>query len=161
MRVHNPLHEFEILFGEKRWKIIKKVFIHKVIWIAELKNGRIIKDEVGYGRYVYQYDEVPDNYEEKFNNPDTVFDELLKRLNYIPEYHGDKTFFTKRIYVYDYFGFRERIYKDELVSFTIKHVFETIENPRIDYLESDLGFNGYSELIFNREQELSSMLLKN
>lgn len=125
-----------------------------------MKNNRIVHNEVGgYGRHVYQYGEVPDNYEEKFNNPDTVFDELLKKLEYASEYPGEKTFLSKRLYVYDYSGFRQRIYKDELMSFTIKHIFEIVENPRIDYLKSDLGFNEYTELIFNREQELKSMLL--
>lgn len=47
------------------------------------------------------------------------------------------------------------------MSFKIKHIFEVVENPRINYFESDLGFNGYSELVFNREQELKSMLLDN
>lgn len=61
------------------------MYIHKTIWSAKLKNGRIIKDECEcYDRYVYKYGEVPDNYEEKFDNPSTVFEELLRKLNYTP-----------------------------------------------------------------------------
>lgn len=43
---------------------------------------------------------------------------------------------------------------------TIKEKHKIIDNPKIEWLEKDLGFKGYSELVFDREQELKAMLLQ-
>lgn len=50
--------------------------------------------------------------------------------------------------------FSQRIYKDELLAFDIQHKYEIVDNPQINLLERDLGFDGYSELVFDREHEL-------
>ena len=52
------------------------------------------------------------------------------------------------------------VYKDSLKAVEIHHIYEVVDNPTIEYLEKDLGFKGYSELVFDREQELKNMMLK-
>ena len=44
-------------------------------------------------------------------------------------------------------------------AFEIEHIYEVVENPIIEQLEKDLGFKGYSQLVFDREQELKNMLI--
>ena len=51
------------------------------------------------------------------------------------------------------------VYKDSLKAVEIEHVYKIVDNPRIEWLDKDLGFKGYSELVFDREQELKSMML--
>lgn len=138
---------------------MKVVYIHKIITEINI-NGEWETVE-GFGdRYVYFYGEVPENYTEKYNNEETVFNELAKRVGYINDFKGLKTFWKKRVYL-DLFPLGKGIvYKDSLKAVEIHHIYEAVDNPTIEYLEKDLGFKGYSELVFDREQELKSMMLK-
>ena len=111
------------------------------------------------GRYVYLYGEVPENRVEEFKNKDTVFSELIKRSGYIEDFTGYKTFWRKRVYVNLFPLANGIVYKDELEAFEIEHIYEVVENPIIEQLEKDLGFKGYSQLVFDREQELKNMLI--
>ena len=110
-------------------------------------------------RPIYYYGEVPEDSEDIFDNKETVFEKLIEKLEFVPKYIIEKTLFKKREYI-NVYGFNGRIYKDKLVSFKISHTYTTIDNPRIEWLENDLGFKGYSELVFDREQELKSMMTK-
>ena len=84
---------------------------------------------------------------------------MIKRSGYIEDFIGYKTLWRKRFYV-DLFPLANGIvYKDELEAFEIKHIYEVVENPIIEQLEKDLGFKGYSQLVFDREQELKNMLI--
>lgn len=85
--------------------------------------------------------------------------ELIKQCRYTDDFTGCETFWRKRIYV-DLFPLANGIvYKDQLEAFDVEHVYETVENPIIEYLQKDLGFKGYSQLVFDREQELKNMLI--
>ena len=109
------------------------------------------------GRSMYHYGEVPKDITDVFDDKEMVFEKLIEKLGYSSEYKGEKTLFKKREYINQY-GFNGRIYKDKLVSFEISHTYTVIDNPRIKWLENDLGFKWYIELIFDREQELKSMM---
>lgn len=89
------------------------------------------------------------------------WDDMLKRLRYI-EFTGNKTLFKKRLYIEDeHFNFK-RIYKDDFYKFVAKVKYESIpieKYPPIETLERDLGFKGYSQLVFDRENELRGTLL--
>ena len=137
---------------------MKAVYIHK-IYLHLKTNGMWKYADSIDGRYVYLYGEVPENRVEEFKNKDTVFSELIKRSGYIEDFTGHKTFWRKRFYV-DLFPLANGIvYKDELEAFEIEHIYEVVENPIIEQLEKDLGFKGYSQLVFDREQELKNMLI--
>lgn len=141
---------------------MKAVYISKTIWNINLKDGRVLTYDSDHdrGRYVYKYGDVPNDYIEVFNK-ETVWTDLLWKLRFEKDYHGSMTRFSKRVYIDDWDILCERIYKDELSAFEIQHIFKVVENPQIEYLEKDLGFKGYSELVFDREQELKSIMLKN
>lgn len=138
----------------------KEIYIHKTLWILYFKNGEKITydSDKTYGDYIYSYDYKPNDTIEEFKDNETVFKELLKEVDYIEEFEGYKTKFSKRIYIDDYHFFKSRIYKDEISYFTIQHIYETVKNPDINKLIKYLDFYEYSELVFNREQELRKML---
>lgn len=137
---------------------MRAVYIHKV-YLHLKTNGlwKYVDDNVG--RYVYLYGEVPENKVEKFENKNTVFSDLIKKIGYNENFQGNKTFWKKRIYILLFPLAREIVYKDELEAFELEHIYEVVENPDIELLKKDLGFKGYSQLIFDREQELKSMLI--
>ena len=140
---------------------MKSVYIHKIITKLNI-NGewKNVDDKFIGGRYIYKYGEVPQNYIEKYDNEETVFGELAKKTGCIDDFRGSKTFWKKRVYL-DLFPIGKGIvYKDSLKAVEIHHIYEVVDNPTIEYLEKDLGFKGYSELVFDREQELKNMMLK-
>lgn len=141
---------------------MKAVYIHKTNVRLNI-NGEWVKVEnvMGIGsRYIYLYGEVPQNYIEKYDNEETVFEDLAKRIGYVKGFNGYKTFWKKRIYLDLFPMCRGIVYKDSLKAVEIEHVYKIEDNPRIEWLEQDLGFKGYSELVFDREQELKSMMVK-
>lgn len=71
----------------------------------------------------------------------------------------------KRIYVSDdgwlapwYLEGTERLYKDELISFYVVDEYDVVKKPSNDKLRKDLNFYDYTQLIFDRERELKSIL---
>ena len=137
---------------------MKAVYIHKIFLYLKI-NGIWKYADTNGGQYIYLYGEVPENTIEKFTNKNTVFSELVKQSGYIDDFTGHKTFWRKRFYI-DLFPLASGIvYKDELEAFEVEHIYEIVENPIIQKLEEDLGFKGYSQLVFDREQELKNMLI--
>lgn len=134
---------------------MKAVYIHKV-YIHLKINGIWKYAPEAAGRYIYLYGEVPENKVDKFTNKDTVFSEFTKIEGYAHVFTTHKIFGKKRSYIPITNG---RIYEDELEEFEIQHIYEIVENPTIELLEKDLGFKGYSQLVFDREQELKNMLI--
>lgn len=118
------------------------------------------------GELRYFYGEVPqDNYEyyDK-NNTIELFDVLLRTTNYF--FSINQTLIGKRIYVSndDWFApwcleGAERLYKDELISFYVVDEYDIVEKPSNQKLKKDLNFYDYTQLIFDREQQLKEMLL--
>lgn len=137
---------------------MKAVYIHKIYLHLKINGIWKCASSVS-GRCVYLYGEVPENRAEEFKNKDTVFSELIKRSGYIEDFIGYKTFWKKRLYINLFPLANGRVYKDELEEFEIQHIYEIVENPIIEQLEKDLGFKGYSQLVFDREQELKNMLI--
>ena len=135
------------------------------------KNGtKISKDFANdsNGRFLYQYGILPENkLEEYAGTEDEVWAALLKRSGYVDSYQGRVTRFRKRRYLpnvdIDWLWFNQRIYKDELLKFTIESRYKDFSDnlPSIKILEEDLGFKDYSEFVFMRENELKSMIIKN
>ena len=139
---------------------MKTIYIHNVIVKLNI-NGEWVDVTRGIsGRSCYQYGEIPENYIEKYDNEETVFKDLAKRVGYTDNFEGNKTFWRKRLYLELFPIGNGIVYKDSLKAVKIEHIYKVIDNPRIEWLEQDLGFKGYSELIFDREQELKEMLLK-
>lgn len=141
---------------------LKAVYIKKKELNLNI-NGEWIyaKETEGIRRYIYHYGEVPENYVEKYYNEETVFRDLANKVGYQDDFEGYKTLFDKKLRL-DLFPLKQGIvYKDALKAFEVEHIYEIVENPEIKWLEEDLGFKGYSELVFDREQELKSMMTKN
>ena len=132
---------------------MKKVFTRGFEVIMTLQNGGTISytsDGIG-GRACYIYDELPNEETVIIDNPDDVWDYLLTKCHFVER----KTLFSKKPYI-DYNG--KKIYKGEIVSRSERYFPIIVENPKIEYLQKDLGFYGYSQLVFDREQELKEML---
>lgn len=130
---------------------MKAVYTHQRIWTIRLKD----KTALSYSTYsvngkYYHYGEIPDDRTEDFISHETVFYDLMRTLCV---YNSEKTIFRKRVYL-NIVQFSQRIYKDELLAFDIQHKYKIVDNPQINLLEHDLGFDGYSELVFDREHEL-------
>ena len=74
-------------------------------------------------------------------------------------YHwDDTTLFTQRKYL-NYENLTGKVYEDDFDYLEVMSKYTVIDNPRIELLQKDLGFKGYSELVFDREQELKRMML--
>lgn len=142
---------------------MKAVYTHEVIIRLKIDGEWIVLKPAYhsmFSRSVYEYGEVPlDHYEVNLEDvdKDVMFKEVIK-LGYYPEdFCGSKTLFKKRIYVYLY-DYDTRIYKDKLGGIQVEHKYYIAKNPNIEWLKKDLRFNGYSQLVFDREQELKKML---
>lgn len=140
----------------------------KTIYQTEIYFSFILnhkgKQEEYYTHYTtyktYNYGELPETETKEFNNPDTVFKDLLKILGYSNSYTGHKTLFRKRQYI-DEYDFDRYIYKDELVSFKVITKYIPYKYLSVETLQKRLTFEDYSQLVFDREQELKYELLFN
>lgn len=122
-----------------------------------LTSGKTIICNGHRGRCCYTYGEMPENKYEEFI--DNAWEKIIEFIGYKNGYYGEKTMFRKRSYLHHYCITNEPIYQDEVCKFTIKTIYEEVENPIIKYLQQDLGFKGYSELVFDREQELKNLIM--
>lgn len=123
-----------------------------------LKNGREYRfhsDNMS-GRNCYLYGEIPESKETKL-----TLSEYINKDNRMFHIKSGRTLFKRRTYeVFRSYPKDIRIYSDEIDSVVIKNGCKLVENPRIEWLEKDLGFKGYSELVFDREQELKKLMMK-
>lgn len=146
MLFENPDYDTAILGVSE-----KQVYIQKTRVEIFLKDGTKINTTPYYygGSQYYSYGCLPNDeqYEYGFDKFTKVFSLLI-----------DKTLFRKREYVnYSWIG--KRIYKENFDKAVITIEYKVVDEPRIDWLQK-LGFNLYSELVFNRENELRKLLVK-
>ena len=129
---------------------MKAVFKAKNKYIFHLKDGTIVESKYQFGRSLYQYDEVPQDKTIIYK----TWEEVCENTLY---YCCDTTLFTKRKYL-NYNNLTRKVYEDEFDYLEVKITYEVVDNPDIFLLQKDLGFKGYSELVFDREQELKRMM---
>lgn len=145
---------------------MKSVYIIKTEIETILKDGSKIvsKSDFVNGRYTYKYGDVPDkevfsySIDGKFNeDAKELFDRYYRVLEYFK-----MGLFSKREYIKVRTSCTrwEALDIKDIEFINVTRFCEVVENPKIKWLEDDLGFKGYSELVFDREQELKSMLLK-
>lgn len=139
---------------------MKAVYHTEVHFELTLKTGETVKDYNKYYTtyYHYSYGELPETSVDEYNNSDTVFEDLRRILGYNTDYPSEKTIFTKRNFINDY-NFNQRIYEDELLSFKITKKYIPHKNLSTKELHEKLTFKDYSQLVFDREQELKYELL--
>lgn len=114
-----------------------------------LKDGTKIEESSYWcSRDYYHYGIVPKNEEHIYN-----YEEFIKEYSLC----SDNTLFKKREYI-NYSCFGKRVYKEDFDKAVVIIIYKIVEEPRIDWLQNDLNFNEYSELVFNRENELRKML---
>lgn len=138
---------------------MRVVYIEKIYDQVKIKSNkpceiRTVEIQHSYGRPRYNYGDLPKNYAEELGEGrEGYFNLILSRC-----YWRDHTFFRDR----DYLGSNNgiRIYEDEFISAKRFYEYKVVDNPIIKYLEEDLGFEGYSELVFDREQELKKLTMK-
>lgn len=124
----------------------------------------IVKSDFLSGRYTYLYGELPEEHFESFSiygkyNEDAK--ELCDKFYVLLEnYKGG--LFKKQYYIRARTSYCNwiTIPINNVKFVNVKNYCKVVENPKIKWLEEDLGFKGYSELVFDREQELKSLLLK-
>ena len=130
---------------------MKAVFICEHHYIFHLKDGTIVESKYGFGRSMYQYSEVPKD--------ETIIYRTWEEVHKNTLYHwDDTTFFTKRKYL-NYENLTGKVYEDDFDYLEVMSKYTVIDNPCIELLQKDLGFKGYSELVFDREKELKRMML--
>ena len=130
---------------------MKVVFKEERKYIFHLKDGATVKSKYEFGRSLYQYDEVPQDKTIIYK----TWKEVLTNTLY---YWSDTTLFSRRKYLH-YENLTGKVYEDEFDYLEIKISYKIEDNPNIKTLQEDLGFIGYSELVFDREQELKRMML--
>ena len=116
------------------------------------------------GRYAYNYDNVPEDENisysiyGKFNGD---MQELCCKYCSLLEYYTAGILNKKHLIRMrtSYSNWR-KVQIEDVKFVNVLKKYEIVDNPKIKWLEEDLGFKGYSELVFNREQELKSLLLK-
>ena len=141
---------------------MKAVYHTEVHFELTLKIGETVKDYKKYYTtyYRYNYGELPETSVDEYNNSDTVFGDLRRMLGYKTDCPSEKTIFTKRNFINNY-NFNQRIYEDELLSFKIIKKYIPHKNLSTKELHEKLTFKDYSQLVFDREQELKYELLFN
>lgn len=125
----------------------------------KLKDCGIINtgSDVIRGRNVYHYGEIPEI------KTETITSDFATYLEHKWLLHSKKKERRGRILLYILRPNNAvlKLYEDEIESVTGYRKAKVVDNPEWKYLYKDLGFNELTELIFNREQELKSMLLRN
>ena len=129
---------------------MKQVFRANYKYIFHLKNETTVESKYQFGRNMYQYDEVPQDKTIIYK----TWEDVLKNTLYD---WCDTTLFSKRKYL-NYGNLTGKVYEDEFDYLEVKIYYEVIDNPNIKMLQEDLGFKGYSKLVFDREQELRKMI---
>lgn len=135
---------------------MKQIYKKRIKLVCELVNERIISGEI-WMKNKCSYGDIPENTSQRVDNPDNVFTALCNATGTVPR----KTIFSNRKYISCddlWFDISENIYKDELIAFTIQHIYEEIDNPDTHWLRNNLTFMEYTQLIFDRERDLKSML---
>ena len=137
---------------------MKKIYTKNTIIRAYLINDVEVEITLA-NRLPYCYGDLPSDTQEKYNNPDTVFIDLCNAMKIVPL----TTFFTKKKYIdsspYGQWRMEQDIFQIDLISFTIDHTYKEVTKPDIEWLKQSLGFYGYSKVIFEREQDLKSMMM--
>lgn len=129
---------------------MKVVFKAKNKYIFHLKDGTTVESKYQFGRSIYQYDEVPQD--------KTIIYKTWEEVRKNTLYHWfDTTLFSRRKYL-NYDNLPRKVYEDEFDYLEINISYKIVDNPNIKMLQEDLGFKGYSELVFDREQELRRMM---
>lgn len=132
---------------------MKAIFRAEYKYIFHLKDGTTIESKYGFGRSMYQYDKVPKDKTIIYK----TWEEVIKNTLYD---YCDTTLFTKIKYL-NYDNLTRRVYEDEFDYLEMKIFYKVVDNPNIKMLQEDLGFKGYSELVFDRECELRKMMEAN
>lgn len=143
---------------------MKKVYQQK----TKIKLNLVNRDTLQYEDVSnLRYGEVPKNKQYVRNFDSTEFEsEYFKELysefcNFRYErFQMWKTLFKKRLYIEDLFYHERRIYKDRIVSCEYEKTYEIVSNATTKQLKEDLTFNEYSELVFDREQELKKLIIE-
>lgn len=138
---------------------MKDIYTYKIEVYVNLKNGDNIFVPQRW-RSAYQYGNMPKNQEVKISGEDNCFN-YLKTFMLCP---NDVTFFRHREYIFVRIDSPirnfKKVYKSQIDSVLVSYYYTKIEEPRMEYLKNDLGFYTYSQLIFDREQDLKEMLIE-
>lgn len=132
---------------------MKQIYRPKVKITLNLKNGKqsIVSDDYLY--WPYRYGTLPPS--QRTDIPMVRFNqyELSRFYPLIKNTGRDKRgYFT----YFDYLAGSKRYYHDEIETIIIEESFEekNVDDIPVKTLEKDLGFRGYSELWFDRWEEL-------
>ena len=128
---------------------MKAVFQRHYKYIFHLKDGSTVKSKYQFGRSMYQYREVPKDEVVIYKTWEEALEHTL--------YCYDTTLFSKRKYI-NHSNLTNKVYEDEFDYLEIQYTYKIIDNPDIETLQKDLGFKGYSELVFDRECELRKLM---
>lgn len=135
---------------------MKDIYINETEVYVNLKNGEQILVSQG-GRSMYQYGDMPENRDVKISGEDNGF----KYLKTFMIYPYGITLFKHREYFYVLTkGNYKKIYKSQIDNILILYRYTKIEKPRMEWVKKDLDFYTYSQLVFDREQDLKEMLIE-
>ena len=145
---------------------MKAVYIRKFEIEIILNDDKkiVIKSDFLSGRSTYSYGEVPDKQSKSFsiygeynNDMKNLCDKYHVLLeHYVSGFIKKKHHLRIRSSYCDW----TNIPMNNIKSANVIWYCKVVDNPKIKWLEEDLGFKGYSELVFDREQELKALLLK-
>lgn len=136
---------------------MKDIYVHETKVYIKLKDGnQIFMPQEG--RRMYQYGNIPENQNLEINGEENSFNFLTTAM----ACPNDVTSFRHRKYIYVCIDCMirsyKRVYKSQIDRILILHRYTKIKKPRMEWLKKDLDFYTYSQLIFDREQELRRML---
>lgn len=136
-------------------KAVYTTYIELMILLKDGNKHHFHSDNMFFGRNYYLYGIVP-----KCEEIELTIDEFIEEYG-IFHVRSGRNFLKRRMYeVFRGRPYDKKIYRDEIDKIIVKKGCKVIENPKIEWLKQDLGFKGYSELVFDREQELKKIMMK-
>ena len=135
---------------------MKQIYFYRTTIFVKLKDDSIVT--IKGNKIKWNYGDIPEDKIQKYENSNTIFDDLCNVMNVKPSISpfSKKKYFNKETFFWTW-SVDGSVKQDTIHSFVVYTNYNT-GNPSIKALQKELTFIEYTELLFDREQDLKSAL---
>ena len=135
---------------------MKQIYFYRTTILVKLKDDSIVTIKGKASKWCYG--DIPENKIQKYENSNTMFDDLCNVMNVKPSISpfSKKKYFNQETFFWTW-SVDGTVKQDTIHSFVVYTNYNT-GNPSIKALQKELTFIEYTELLFDREQDLKSAL---